>query len=94
MRKLIPQIAVILLLGVMYVSSVPAFDRHARPLLAQQSLISQDEAAAQARSRTGGRVLDIRATDKDGRPVYLVKLLLSDGHVRVVTIDAASGEFD
>lgn len=57
-----------------------------RVLLAQAVGISQDEAAAKVREDTGGRVLDVQTGNQDGVPVYLVKVLLPDGRVRVVTV--------
>lgn len=55
-------------------------------LLAQSTGISQDEAAAKVRESTGGRVLDVRTESQDGVAVYVVKVLLPDGRVRVVTV--------
>ena len=55
-------------------------------LLAQSVGISQDEAAAKVREDTGGRVLDVQTESQDGVSVYLVKVLLPDGRVRVVTV--------
>ena len=69
--------------------SVPAAYADARPgasLLAQASGISQDEAAAKVREATGGRVLDVRTQTQDGVPVYIVKVLLLDGRIRVMTV--------
>jgi uncharacterized membrane protein YkoI len=56
----------------------------------QQSLISQDRAAAVARSATGGRVLNIRL-EGGGRPKYRVKMLLDGKRVRTISVDARSG---
>lgn len=58
----------------------------ANVLLAQAVGISQDEAAARVRRQTGGRVLDVRTASQDGVTVYLVKVLLPNGRVRVVTV--------
>jgi len=55
-------------------------------LLAQVVSLSQDEAAAKVREDTGGRVLDVQTGTQDGLAVYLVKVLLPDGRVRVVTV--------
>jgi uncharacterized membrane protein YkoI len=55
-------------------------------LLAQSVGLSQDEAAAKVREETGGRVLDVQTGTQDGLAVYLVKVLLPDGRVRVVTV--------
>jgi uncharacterized membrane protein YkoI len=84
--------AAVLLLGLMCASSAAALERHDRLLLAERHVMSQDEAAARVREQTGGRVLDIRSRTEDGRPVYRVKVLLSDGRVRILTINAASGD--
>jgi uncharacterized membrane protein YkoI len=54
------------------------------------ALISQDRAAAAARSATGGRVLNIRLQDGK-RPQYRVKVLLDGNRVRNVGVDARSG---
>lgn len=55
--------------------------------LAQQGgQLSQDEAAAKVRKDTGGRVLDVSSASQDGGTVFLVKVLLPDGRVRVVTV--------
>lgn len=45
-----------------------------------------DAAAARAQEMTGGRVLDVKTEVADGAVVYLVKILLGDGRVRVVRI--------
>jgi uncharacterized membrane protein YkoI len=54
--------------------------------------VGSNEAAAIARSQSGGRVLDVRRATEDGRPCYLVRLLLADGRVRIVVVDAESGK--
>jgi len=56
--------------------------------VAQTSDVSQDEAAAKVREDTGGRVLDVKTEVQDGITVYLVKVLLTDGRVRVVTVSS------
>jgi len=78
-----------LIFGAFLVVSVPAAYGDARPgtfLLAQAGGMSQDEAAAKVREATGGRVLDVRAQTRDGVPVYIVKVLLPDGRIRVMTV--------
>lgn len=57
-------------------------------LLAQVVDLSEDQAAAKVREETGGRVLDVQTAMQDGVAVYLVKVLLPDGHVRVVTVSS------
>lgn len=60
--------------------------------LAQASgSISADRAAAIAAEATGGRVLSVDRQAGDDGVVYRVKVLMSDGRVRVIRIDGASG---
>jgi uncharacterized membrane protein YkoI len=42
--------------------------------------------------RIPGRALDARRIERDGRTLYSVKWLGEDGKVRVITVDARSGE--
>ena len=67
-------------------ADVAAYAWPGRLLLAQSVILSQDEAAAKVREETGGRVLDVQTGTQDGLAVYLVKVLLPDGRVRVVTV--------
>lgn len=53
--------------------------------------VSRDDAATVAQQASGGRVLTVEKTERDGRPVWRVKVLTPQGEVRVVLIDAASG---
>lgn len=41
-----------------------------------------------------GRALDARKVESEGRAAYSVKWLGSDGKVRVITVDAATGRID
>jgi uncharacterized membrane protein YkoI len=51
-------------------------------------VISSEDAALQAQARYGGRVLSVQLDrPRSGPPVYRVKLL-SNGNVRVVSVDA------
>jgi len=59
---------------------------------AQRDSISLDEAVARVRRDTGGRVLSAEARENRGRTSYRIKVLLRDGSVRVVNVDAQSGE--
>lgn len=53
--------------------------------------VSRDDAATMAQQATGARVLAVDQTQREGRPVWRVKLLTLKGEVIVVLIDAASG---
>lgn len=53
--------------------------------------ISRDDAATVAQQASGGRVLAVEKTEREGRPVWRVKVLTPQGEVKVILIDAASG---
>lgn len=53
--------------------------------------ISRDHAATVAQQASGGRVLAVEKTEREGRPVWRVKVLTPRGEVKVILIDAASG---
>lgn len=53
--------------------------------------VSRDDAAAVAQQASGGRVLAVEKTEREGRPVWRVKVLTPRGEVKVILIDAASG---
>lgn len=54
--------------------------------------ISVDQAVAKVQREVGGRVLSADSENRDGRVRYRVKLLLPDGRVKIVYVDAASGQ--
>lgn len=49
-----------------------------------------DMAAQQAAASTGGRVLDVRAGEEGSRTVYVVRVLMPDGRVKVVRVPAGA----
>jgi uncharacterized membrane protein YkoI len=53
--------------------------------------VSRDDAATVAQQASGGRVLAVEKTERDGRPVWRVKVLTPQGEVKVILVDAASG---
>lgn len=52
--------------------------------------LSLDEAVAQIRRDTGGRVLSAETIQRDGRPVHRIKVLTPANRVRVYHVDAGS----
>jgi uncharacterized membrane protein YkoI len=54
--------------------------------------VSRDAAAATARQASGGRVLSVDRTEFNGRPVWRVKVVTPKGEVRVLLLDAATGQ--
>ncbi|MGH8651561.1 MAG: PepSY domain-containing protein [Gammaproteobacteria bacterium] len=57
-----------------------------------QARIGQGQAVAFARQATGGRVLDVQTQNMSGRVVYLVKVLMPDGRVRIIAVDGETGQ--
>lgn len=53
--------------------------------------VSRDAAAAVAQQASGGRVLAVEKTERQGYPAWRVKVLTPRGEVKVILIDAASG---
>jgi uncharacterized membrane protein YkoI len=53
--------------------------------------VSRDDATSLAQRATGGRVLAVEKMERDGRPVWRVKVLTAQGEVRLVLIDVATG---
>lgn len=59
-------------------------------LVAQRSLSAED-AAALVQARTGGRVLSVDTVRRGNRVFYRVKVLTSQGEVRIFMVDAETG---
>ena len=53
--------------------------------------MDRDAAAAVAQKASGGRVLAVEKTERDGRAAWRVKVVTPQGEVKVMLIDAAIG---
>lgn len=53
-----------------------------------QSGVSKAEATAIARSKFGGKAVSTSVANQGGNKVYRVKLILANGRVKVVSVDA------
>ncbi len=53
--------------------------------------VDRDGASSMAQQATGGRVLAVEKSERDGRTVWRVKVLTPQGEVRFLLVDAASG---
>lgn len=78
----------------MLATPVHASPRQAVSLSGHLSLARLDAASAAriVQRRTGGKVLAVDQTDRGGRILYRVKVLLPEGRVRTVTVDAETGQ--
>ncbi|CAN5445621.1 hypothetical protein BH11PSE7_BH11PSE7_13710 [soil metagenome] len=54
--------------------------------------VSRDDAAAAAQRMSKGRVLSVEKAEAARRPVWRVKVVTPQGEVRVMLIDAATGQ--
>ena len=54
--------------------------------------VSRDDAAGVAQRASGGRVLAVDKSDSSGPPVWRVKVVTPAGEVRVIQVDAATGQ--
>lgn len=54
--------------------------------------VSADQAAAVAQQSVSGRVLAVEKVNASGREVFRVKLLTANGEVKVILIDAETGQ--
>jgi hypothetical protein len=53
--------------------------------------VSESDAARRVQQSTGGRILDVKPDNAQGRLTYRVKVLNDAGEVRIITIDAQTG---
>ena len=54
--------------------------------------LSRDDAATAAQRLTNGRVLSVEQSEAARRPVWRVKVVTAQGEVRVILMDAVSGQ--
>ena len=54
--------------------------------------VSRDDAATAAQRMSKGRVLSVEKAEAARRPVWRVKVVTPQGEVRVMLIDAATGQ--
>ncbi len=78
-----------LLLALALSAAVPHAATAALPLLGASAVDSR-AAARVAAEMTGGRVVDVQTGRAGGRVVYVVKVLLGDGRVKVIHVDQAA----
>ncbi len=63
----------------------------AQPLrLAASQGVSLEQAVAQVKKQTGGRILSAETYKLQGQRIHRIKVLLPDGRIRVVKIKAGS----
>ena len=94
MIKSSKRFALTLVLAASFLPAPTAFAAHSPQGVAREvrlaADIGPDQAAAIVRDQTGGRVLGVRAVERNGRVIYRVKVL-KDGHVRIYHVDGSFG---
>lgn len=71
----------------------PAREVAAGPATPPGSQVPLAMVMAQVETSTGGKVVGARqAVDRAGKPVYVLKVLMPDGVVRVIRVDPATGQ--
>lgn len=72
---------------IMATASLPIIPVHGMHLAARDH-VTLDQAVAQVKQQTGGRILTAETKNRDGQPVHRIKVLMPDGRVRVIYVDA------
>lgn len=87
---------ILLILALLLMVVMPA---HARPQVQPGIIVpimlaevDSSSAARIVERRTGGKVLSVHRQEKKGRVMYRVKVLLPEGRVRTVSVDAETGQ--
>ena len=60
--------------------------------IADDILLTEQEAAALIHDHVEGKVLDVKSDDQNGRQVYLIKVITPDSRVLIVQVDAETGQ--
>ena len=90
-KLIIPALILPMLLatGITTVSAAPFASRYdSLQLAARNNGVSLDEAVARVKQQTKGRILTAETIERKGKPVHRIKVLLPNGSVRVMFVDA------
>ncbi len=60
--------------------------------LTEQQEIDLEQAIVRVRRDIGGQVLDAHSREDDDRRVHVIRVLTPQGHIRLVPVDANTGE--
>ena len=90
-KLIIPALILLMLLtiGMTTVNAAPFTSQHKSMRLAERSNgVSLDEAVARVKQQTKGRILTAETTQREGKAVHRIKVLLPNGSVRVMYVNA------
>ncbi|WP_303901228.1 PepSY domain-containing protein [Thiohalomonas denitrificans] len=88
MKRLTAALLLFLALGAHTSLAAPSGYNQSNLTMAQASGMALDQAAAQVRRETGGRILSAETVREKGRKVHRIKVLTPDRKVRIVRIEA------
>ncbi len=88
MKRLTAALFLFLALGAHTSLAAPGGHNQSNLTMAQASGMALDQAAAQVRRETGGRILSAETVREKGRKVHRIKVLTPDRKVRIVRIEA------
>lgn len=71
-----------------------ARDRQSVGASDRQGDASLSEAAKRVQKSTGGRVVSAQTVKEDGRRLHRIKVLTQQGEVRIVYVDAVTGDIE
>ena len=93
-EKLIIPVLIVLAFTMTPSFALPQQDHKQNPLirLAAKDSMSVERAAAMVRKQTGGRVLSTDTQTHNGQTIYRIKVLMPSGVVKVVRVDATTGQ--
>jgi uncharacterized membrane protein YkoI len=89
--KLLLRFLILLMLltpAIATVSASPFATQHEPIRLAAREVVSLDEAVASVKKQTRGRILTAETIQRKGQAVHRIKVLLPNGSVRVMYVDA------
>ncbi|NNF96832.1 MAG: PepSY domain-containing protein [Halobacteria archaeon] len=89
--KLIIRTLILLMLlttGIATVSASPFTTQYEPIRLAAREGVTLDQAVARVKHQTKGRILTAETITRKGQPVHRIKVLLPNGSVRVMYVDA------
>jgi uncharacterized membrane protein YkoI len=89
-KLIIPALILLMLLtsGMSHVIASPLIMPDKLTQLAARESVTLDEAVARVKKQTRGRILTAETTERKGKTVHRIKVLLPNGSVRVMYVDA------
>ena len=87
-HTILPALFFILVAFVSSAAQAETFNSYPKILIAQNNTQSLDQAVNSIKQRTGGRILSAKTTQKNGRRVYKIKVLLPSGKVQTFKVKA------